>query len=414
MFATGLVALDRRRFAFSTAAAMGFMGCIGVVGCTGSTLSTGDTGPERLDAAESDASPGEQDAGVDALVDVPRPGDAVPNPDLAMKVVVGSGAWDPTASGQIALFTFRDGQLSETGSTSAGNNPSFAAYDPDQAILYVGDEVGGQVYSFTVQNGQATPLNDVPSIGNPVYTSLADRHLFVAHYEPGQTEVFALEADGRVGTRVGEPIATGAQSHSVFLAPNGQDVFVAAKGDDVLVQLSFDAVRGLEEVNRIATAAGAGPRHVTLSPDGRYLYLINENALTLNTYRYDAEAHTLTERQSGVLIRPPGRDGVATAADVHVHPTGQYLYASVRFLTGEGAVSVCAIEDDGTLVFVRSIRSGGEVPRSFTVDPSGQWMLVANRRSNDVAVFGLEAPAEPRLETVVPVAESPFFVSYLP
>jgi 6-phosphogluconolactonase len=82
--------------------------------------------------------------------------------------------------------------------------------------------------------------------------------------------------------------------------------------------------------------------------------------------------------------------GTNTAAEVAISADGAYLYASNR---GEDSLVVFAIKPkDGSLSFVQRISCGGKIPRQFTLDPSGNWLVCANQGSASVTVFRREVP----------------------
>src|SRR5262249_11855891 len=82
-------------------------------------------------------------------------------------------------------------------------------------------------------------------------------------------------------------------------------------------------------------------------------------------------------------------DGQNTCAEIAVHPSGKFLYASNR-----GAESVVLFEineKDGTLTFVEEQNTGGKTPRHFGIDPSGQYMTIANQNSDNLLICRMES-----------------------
>jgi 6-phosphogluconolactonase len=72
-----------------------------------------------------------------------------------------------------------------------------------------------------------------------------------------------------------------------------------------------------------------------------------------------------------------------------VHPTGKYIYATVR---GHDSVSVFAADEKtGALTFVQNISAAGKIPRGLGVDPTGHWLVVANQKTDNVTVFAIDA-----------------------
>ena len=153
----------------------------------------------------------------------------------------------------------------------------------------------------------------------------------------------------------------------------------------------FDADKGALVANDPAfaqVAAGAGPRHFAIHPNG-FAYVINEMNMTVTGFRRDLERGSLTELQT-ISTLPPGQgvqSGFSTA-DVQVHPSGRFLYGSNR---GHDSIVVFAIDEKtGRLTYVENRPTQGSTPRGFGIDPSGSYLLAANQRSDSVVVFRID------------------------
>ncbi len=105
---------------------------------------------------------------------------------------------------------------------------------------------------------------------------------------------------------------------------------------------------------------------------------------TINAFRYDAESGKLEIVQTiGTL--PENFDGDNTTAEIRVHPSGKYLYASNR---GHDSIAAYAVDPDmGMLTLIGHTSSGGETPRNFNIDPGGEYLLAANQKTNNVVVL---------------------------
>lgn len=106
-------------------------------------------------------------------------------------------------------------------------------------------------------------------------------------------------------------------------------------------------------------------------------------------------------------MRPSGATGANVPADVHVHPTGRYVYASNR---GDNTIAVFHVERGaGRLSLIQSVPTGGDWPRNFALDPTGRLLLVAHQRSNSIVAFGVDpqsgqlSPTGARIELPAPV-----------
>ena len=127
---------------------------------------------------------------------------------------------------------------------------------------------------------------------------------------------------------------------------------------------------------------GAGPRHLTFSPNGKFAYLLQEldGGIIVFDYR-DGILRKLEETQ----VIDDDFKGEIGAAAIHFSPDGNYLYATNRGSAND--ITVFTVQSDGRLNFKATYPSGGIGPRDFAIDPSGNYVLVANQKSNFIIVF---------------------------
>ncbi|MBK6490120.1 MAG: lactonase family protein [Gemmatimonadetes bacterium] len=297
-------------------------------------------------------------------------------------------------------------------------NPSFLALTPDRRHLVAVNEVttyegraSGGITAFTRDpvSGSLARTSATASLGGaPCYVMVdhAGGHLLLANYLGGNVAVFPLSADGTLGdatamvqhrgrgpnaARQGSPHA-----HCVLLDRANRFAVVADLGIDRIKVYHYDAGRGTLEAAQqpeVELRAGAGPRHLVFAPDGRTVYVVNELDSTLVALEYDAAIGTLRERQV-LSTRPPRATGDNYPADLHMHPTGRFVYASNR---GDNTIAVFSINGaSGAVTLEQSVPTGGAWPRNFALDPSGTLLLVANQRSDSIVAFRID-PATGRL-----------------
>jgi len=73
-----------------------------------------------------------------------------------------------------------------------------------------------------------------------------------------------------------------------------------------------------------------------------------------------------------------------------VDARGKFLYVSNRGDDTNDIVVFSVNAQDGTLSFVQRISSGGEIPRNFAIEPTANWLLAANHRSNNLQLFRID------------------------
>jgi len=327
-----------------------------------------------------------------------------------------------STNGQISIFTLDAalGKLTLVKSVTAGNYPSFLAFDPTFSFLYAVNEPDAKVASFSIaaKTGDLTFLNRVASGGAaPAFVSVdaSGKYVMVANYDGGTTRVLPIGSDGSLGAPT-DSKAPGANSHMILTDPGNQFAFVMNKGSDTITQYAFDATKGTltpNAVPSVMTAAGAGPRHLAFHPNGKFAYVINELDDTLSAYSYDATLGRLTFLETQSTL-PPGTDGAANScAEVVVAPSGKFVYGSNR---GHDSIVRFSIDDMGKPTFVDTTPSGGDVPRSFTLSVDGELMLVANESGN-VTSFSVDTKSGALTKLLsLDVPQKPQFVgiAYLP
>ncbi len=291
-------------------------------------------------------------------------------------------------------------------------NPSFLAFDPAKRYLYSVSEVsrpagkpGGAVSAFRRdrQTGELTFLNQQPSGGEGPCHLIVDRKgkfVFVAHYAGGCVSVLPISEDGRLGeptdvvqhrgSGVNPQRQEGPHPHSVNLDPANRLLFVPALGLDKIMIYRVDSTQGKLTPNDEPWAQvkpGAGPRHFDFHPNGKYAYVINELDSTFTAFAYDNERGRLREIET-VPALPEGFTGTNTCADVHVAPSGKFLYGSNR---GHDSIVIFAInEDTGRLTYVGHEPTQGKTPRNFAIDPMGNFLLAANQNSDTIVTFRID------------------------
>lgn len=307
-------------------------------------------------------------------------------------------------------------------------NPSYLSIDRERKFLYSVSETGdgdgkpsGALSAFAIdqQNGSLKFLNQQATRGtSPCYVSLIGdggrRFALVANYSSGSVSVLPIEGDGRLGAtreviqhRGGGPNRerqAGPHAHCVVPDDNDRHAFAVDLGVDKVLTYRFDAPAGkLTEHASVAVKPGAGPRHIAFHPSRKYAYVINELDSTITALDYRAAEATFAVKNT-VSTLPPDFAGENSCADIHVAPSGKFLYGSNR---GHDSVVVFAIDErGGELKYVEHTPTRGKTPRNFVVDPSGAFLLAANQNSDSIAVFRIDQ-ARGTLSPVGDVVQSP-------
>ncbi|MEM9665670.1 MAG: lactonase family protein [Bacteroidota bacterium] len=327
------------------------------------------------------------------------PSAAVPTETLTLVVGTAPG----TDDGRIQVYRFdaEAGTLALTTEIGGQRDPSFVATSADGRFVYAVNEAAGLVRAFAYEDGQLTFLNEQPAGGGaPCYLALSPdgQYVVVANYVGGNVALLPIEADGRLAppTSVIQHEGSGPNAerqeapHAHYIAPDpdGQYLLAADLGiDQVKVYEALADGPTLREVGVIQAQPGDGPRHLAFGADGRWLYVLNELVGTVTVYRYAPPVGM--EAVQTVSLLPEGFAGANKSADLHVHPSGRFLYASNR---GDyDSIAAFAVDEaTGQLAPLGHTTDGITWPRNFVIDPSGRWLLVANRHADAITVYQLD------------------------
>lgn len=307
--------------------------------------------------------------------------------------------WVYVAGQGIRLFamSLEDGSLTPRSATSDAE-PSFLAIHPNGRYLF---GAGKDLSALAIDEGTGglTFLNQVPSGGGASCHLVVDKRgqfVLSASYGAGSVSTHRIESDGRLGERtalvqhVGSSVNVkrqgGPHAHSINLDAHNRFAFAADLGLDKVLVYRFDEATGAlvpADPPAVSVKPGAGPRHFSFHPSGRFAYVINELDSTVTAFQYDA-AGRLQEFQTLTTL-PDGFEGDNYPAEILVAPNGRFLYGSNR---GQDAIVVFSLDPTvGRLTFVEHASTRGKWPRNFRIDPTGRFLLAANQRSNNVVVF---------------------------
>jgi len=307
-------------------------------------------------------------------------------------------------------------------------DPSWVIVHPGGKYLYAANEMdhGSTISAFSIDppSGLLTLLNSRPADGEGPCHLAFDRtgkFLLTANYSTGNAVVYPILADGKLG----EPTASvrnqgqpgphqhqgGPHAHWIGTSQDNRLVYVADLGLDKVLLYRFDASKGtLAAAGGAVAKPAAGPRHVALSADERFLYVLGELDSTVTVFANDKQAFKSLQV---VPMLPVGFSGRNDAAEIEIHPSGKFLYASNR---GHDSFAVYSInQKDGTLTQVEIVPTGGKEPRHFAIDPSGRFLLAENQNTNNIIEFRID----PLTGKLTPTGEtlatpSPICIAFLP
>jgi 6-phosphogluconolactonase len=286
-------------------------------------------------------------------------------------------------------------------------NPSFLVVEPQRRYLYAVQEVadhdgrqGGLVSAFAIdlRTRALEPINHQPTHGaHPCYVAVdhTGRWLLVANYGGGSVALLPIAGDGALGPAtavVQHHGSSGETPHPHAIVPDAGNRFVLVPdaGLDRIMVYRLDTEQGRLVENDLPPAVlprGTGPRHLAFHPRSPYVYSINERGSSVSAFAYDAARGELRELQS-ISTLPDGYAGRNACADIHIDPSGRYLYGSNR---GHNSIAIFALDDaTGELRPLGHMETSGRTPRNFDIDPTGTFLLAANQDSDTIVTFAID------------------------
>jgi 6-phosphogluconolactonase (cycloisomerase 2 family) len=353
----------------------------------------------------------------------------------AMFVYVGAYTKNPPGGGNdnpVGFSVFRcdpgSGALTPVQQVKSPN-PSFVALHPSRRYLYVTNEIedyegkkNGSVEAYAIdpKTGMVKLINR-QATGDGVPAHLAadptGKHLVIANYFGGDFIVLPIEEGGRLGPVSGEIKDSGTgpnkerqeapHPHDVVFDRAGHFIAGADLGIDKVITFRI-AGNGLAKVGEASVAPGAGPRHLAFHLSNQVLYVLSELNATVTVFAFDPATGLIGKELQTISTEPEGYNGPHSTAEIAVHPSGKFLYASNR-----GYNSIVGYRIDpatSQLAVIGHVKEGVNFPRSFAIDPAGKWLYCANQKADTIVQFAIDPesgelkPTGQVTKTITPVA----------
>jgi 6-phosphogluconolactonase len=223
-------------------------------------------------------------------------------------------------------------------------NPSWLAVDPNKRYLYAASElegqVNGKVAAFAINRSTAAlkPLNSLSSDGEApchVSTDHSGKVVVAANYGTGTVPVFPVDANGSLGqsrqtiratgSSINKERQAGPHAHETVWSPDNRFLYVPDLGLDQIRIYKFDSAAGTLSVADPAFAKltpGHGPRHIAISSDGKFAYVLNELQPVVTVFSRDTGMGALTQSQELSIVQS-GYTGENAPAEIAIDRAGR-------------------------------------------------------------------------------------------
>lgn len=329
----------------------------------------------------------------------------------------------------VMSFDDRTGQATLVSTTSGIENPSYLCVSPDgrmvHAIWEVVDWESGLISSYLLDaSGNLSHAGIQSSQGAlACYIALDSqaRAAVVANYITGTVAMLPVAVTGNLkeattvdqhqGSGPNTERQEGPHAHCIVVDPTDTWALSADLGTDTIhtYALDFESY-SMESVSELRLPAGSGPRHLVFHPSLPLVFVILELRSEILSLRFD-ERNGATVLIGGASTLPSDFKGESHCADIHVHPSGRYVYGSNR---GHDSIAVFSINPDSGRLEPSQIHStGGRTPRSFVISPNGKWLLVANQDSDSIVSFPINSDGTLRVAVAAVDVPTPVCLKFV-
>ncbi|GAA0317042.1 lactonase family protein [Bacillus carboniphilus] len=279
------------------------------------------------------------------------------------------------------------------------DNPTYVTVSNDNQHLYAVSKEGenGGVTAFSVhpETGELTKLNSQTSAGSPpchVSVNRNNSNVLSANYHTTKIESYMTNEDGSLNPAISVIEHEGSGPHErqekphmhfAGFTPDEKFAIAVDLGTDRVITYAVDNGK-LKEAQVLQTKLGSGPRHIAFHPNGLFAYVMTELSSEVVALRYDEKDGSFKEQQYISTI-PADFEETNDGSAIHISSDGKYVYAGNR---GHNSIAVFKVNpDSGQLTFVEWTSTEGNWPRDFVLDPSEDFLVATNQKSNTMTLF---------------------------
>lgn len=281
-------------------------------------------------------------------------------------------------------------------------NSSYVCVSHNRKYLYSITDLG--VESFKILKDGTLEFLNFASIngmrGCYVSTDYTDSFLFVAGYHDGKLTVLKLNEDGSIGAitdeiyhkAMGIVVDRNFRPHinCARMTHDNKYLLVADQGMDHINVYRFDASLGTVKLADVLRSdLESAPRHIKISQDGQYIYIVHEWKCYIDVYRYeDKNGNPHFEKIQTIETCPTPRGSNNAASALSFSEDYKYLLSSNA---GDNSVVVYSVDEKtGLLSKTLRLPISGEYPKDADIFPNNKFIVSLNHESNTLTFFHLD------------------------
>lgn len=317
------------------------------------------------------------------------------------------GTFSERGSEGIYVFEF-DPETAEVKQIQTLDNlasPSYICLHPNGKYLYSGNRASivegenwGSLSAFEIAaDGKIKHLNDASGLDEGtcyISTDLSGQQVYIANYAGGSMAAYQLENNGSIGALIAsydhqKPNGPVAHAHAAVPSPDNRFLYVPDLGNDEVTAYRILTKKGKlkkSDKRSFPVQKGNGPRHFIFHPNGKWAFVAEELSSSVVSVAYRKSGRLKELDRESTLPKDYGKAN--KVADIHIHPSGRWLYVSNR---GHNSLAIYEVDlKSGMLQVVGHQSTLGDWPRGFMITPNGKFLLVANRRTDNIAIFEID------------------------
>ncbi len=282
-------------------------------------------------------------------------------------------------------------------------NSSYVTISHNRKYLYSITDFGVESYLIK-EDGGLEFLNFAPNNGMRgcyLSTDYTDRYLFVAGYHDGKLTVLRLEEDGQIGEITDEIFHKGLGSlaernfrphiNCARMTHDNKYLLVADQGMDHVNVYRLDMITGkvfLADV--IRSEIESAPRHIKISRDGRFIYIVHEWKNYIDVYSYEEKnGQPVFEKIQTVETADKEEKGSLNATSaLSFSEDHKYLLSTIA--GDNSAVLYSVDEETGMLKEIFCLPVSGEYPKDASLFPNNKFLVSLNHESNSMTFFHVD------------------------
>ncbi|MCR5654042.1 MAG: lactonase family protein [Lachnospiraceae bacterium] len=281
-------------------------------------------------------------------------------------------------------------------------NSSYVTISHNRKFLYSITDFG--VESYKIQKDGSLKMLNLASIngmrGCYLSTDYEDRYLFCAGYHDGKITVLRLNEDGSIGEITEEIFHRGLGSVAernfrphvscVKMTRDNKYLMAADIGMDHVNVYRLNSETGtLKMVDVIRSEQESGPRHIKMTKDGKFVYIVHEIKNYIDAYRYKE------------VNDAPEFEKIDTYPTVNSYHAGGSASSALNFSEDEKYIISSTAGDNSVIAFKIDHKNGklekrfclpisGEYPKDACLFPDNRHLVSLNHESNTMTFFKVD------------------------